>query len=124
MRKLLSIALNLMLFQTLAFAQHSRNWEGTDVPGHIQASFEKLQGTQTFKIVPSSQNKRVIKYAITCQAGQLAISIKSGSSVILSRKTTGTLKDSIIIVKNPEKPMKVNITGSSAKGSFDINYSM
>jgi len=111
-----------MLFQTFAFAQYSRTWQGTDVPGHIQASFTELNGTQSFKIMPSTQKARFLKYNITREAGELTITIKSTSGIILSKKISSIQKDSISI-SDPSKELKVEIKGLSADGKFDIRYS-
>ncbi len=112
----------IIVCQTYAFAQYSRNWQGTDVPGHIQASFTELHGTQSFKILPSSQKTRFLKYTITRDTGKLTLIIKSDSNILVSKEIIGTVKDSINVV-DPGKQMKVSITGQSAAGRFDIKYS-
>ena len=121
MKKLVLNLLCFIFLQTFAYAQYSRHWQGTDVPGHIQASFVDLHGTQDFKILPSTQKTRFLKYTVTRGKGELTITIKSGSTVLVSKQVKETEKDSINI-ERPEAPMKVSITGRQASGSFDIKY--
>ena len=121
MKKVVLILFCLIFLQAFAHAQYSRHWQGTDVPGHIQASFEGLRGTQDFKILASTEKTRILKYSITRDEGKLTITIKSGSTVLFSKQVNGMEADSINI-DHPETQMTVSITGRRASGNFDIKY--
>lgn len=66
-----------MLQNTEGFS--SRNWNGSDVPGHTFAKFEYLNGPQEFDVKLDREGPFNFKYAYDLSEGNIAFTLKSES---------------------------------------------
>jgi hypothetical protein len=55
--------------------KYTKNWEGSDLPGHSYAKFDHFSGKQTFTIKLDQQGDFVFKYKTNLDKGSLQLEI-------------------------------------------------
>lgn len=115
----------LLIFFTTLFQlpSYTRNWKGSDTPGHCYATFDEFTGKQDFKIkLLTNKEPFNFKYSTTLTKGTLHLTIKSGSKVIFEKELTGSETNEFKIENSKGEKYKFTFAAKEAKGSFDIRY--
>lgn len=100
----------------------TKNWNGSDVPGHTYASFDYLSGTQKFDIKVDKKATFYFKYATNIKRGKLHLSLESPTRVILSEDLHGPQADSIQVGNPGGEKIQIILVGSRAAGKVDFVY--
>jgi hypothetical protein len=129
--KIQTAAITLFVSMTVTFtscsllhkgAMQTRNWKGSDLPGHNYATFDYLNGTQKFEVKVNKKSTFYFKYVTNIKAGKLHLSIESPTRVILSEDLRGAQTDSITVGNPAGETFQIVLVGSRAAGSFDFKY--
>jgi hypothetical protein len=100
----------------------TKNWSGSDVPGHTYASFDYLSGTQKFDLKLNKKSTFYFKYATNIKRGKLHLSLESPTRVILSEDLHGAQADSIQVGNPNGEKIQIVLVGAKAAGKFDFVY--
>ena len=103
---------------------YTKQWNGSDVPGHNYASFTDFNGQQNFNITLPSKGLYYFKYSVMVNRGELIMKIKSSSKEIVSIPINGMLTDSIRIHNIDNERYKLFFIAKHADGNFDISYAL
>jgi len=101
---------------------YSRNWQDSDLPGHIYASFDQFNGTQDFNAQKFAGKRMLVKYSTEIKEGQLHIEIVCDHKIVLSRDVSASVKDSVGFDNPDHNPVKFIFKAKKAAGKFDITY--
>lgn len=101
---------------------YTKNWSGTDVPGHTSAAFEDFNGKQAFDLKLSKKGPFYFKYSTTMERGKLHFTLKSSSKVILSKDLQGSSQDSIRIDNANDEKYSIILQAAEAAGKVDFRY--
>ena len=101
---------------------YTKNWQGSDVPGHIYATFDGFNGHQDFYAKSFSGTKTKIKYSTDVPTGTMALEVKCDGKTVLNRDVTGTLRDSLTFDNPGHNPVQFTLKANDAAGKFDITY--
>ncbi|WP_316802973.1 hypothetical protein [Pedobacter nototheniae] len=112
----------LFLLTTILFQNYTKNWNGSDTPGHSYATFIDFNGKQDFKIKLSKPESFNFKYSATLKKGTLHLAIKSGSKTIYEKQISGSTTDEVKIDYTEGKKYTFTFKASHANGSFDVRY--
>lgn len=107
---------------TLISCSVSRNWKGSDVTGHNQASFSEFSGTQKFQMMLKTGEDCVIDYRVKQEKGTLRIKIYAPGVTLVDKKITTEESDQIRLKNNNVGKYFLVISGNKSAGSFDIKY--
>ncbi|MET3115746.1 hypothetical protein AAKU52_003503 [Pedobacter sp. CG_S7] len=113
-----------VIFGALLFPQqnYTRNWEGSDLPGHSFAKFEHFNGKQDFKIKLDKNDSFVFTYKTTLKNGALHLEVKSPSKTVLSKNLSGSSAGVLKILNSRGEKYKFIFKAKKASGSFDVTY--
>jgi hypothetical protein len=128
--KKIKIRFSLLLFSfaititscSILRGNYTRNWHGSDNPGHIYASFDGFNGHQDFNAVPFSGTKMKVKYSTDVTAGTMALVVTCNGTPVLDRDVTGTIRDSVTFDNPNHNPVQFTLKAKNAAGKFDITY--
>lgn len=114
----------LLIFLTtlFQFPNYTKNWQGSDIPGHCYATFDDFNGKQDFKIKLLKKEGFNFKYSTTLTKGTLRLTIKSGSKTIYEKELKGSISDEVKIENSQGGKFKFIFMAKHAKGSFDVRY--
>jgi hypothetical protein len=124
-------AINLIAFVALTISscsliQHgpskTKNWKGSDDPGHTYATFDYLSGTQKFDLKVSQKGTFYFKYETNIKAGKLHLSVESPTRLILNKDLHGQQTDSIQVGNPAGEKFQIILVGSRAAGKVDFKY--
>jgi hypothetical protein len=101
---------------------HTKNWKGSDVPGHNYATFDYLSGTQKFEVKVNKKATYYFKYTTNIKTGKLHLSLESPTRLILSKNLHGAQTDSIKVDNPAGETFHVLLVGSRAAGKVDLKY--
>lgn len=101
---------------------YTKNWQGSDVPGHIYATFDGFNGHQDFYAKSFSGTKMNLKYSTDVPTGTMALEVKCDGKTVLNRDVTGTVRDSLIFDNPGHNPVLFMLKSKDAAGKFDITY--
>lgn len=128
-KPLLSLSLIFVLFiSSCGILQNkegfsSRNWNGSDTPGHTYAKFEYLNGPQEFDVKLDKEGPFNFKYAFGLSQGSIVFTLQSGSRTLLNQTFSGNATDSLTIKPEPNEKFKMILKATNAQGNFDLKYS-
>jgi hypothetical protein len=121
MKKLLTITFLIISTSCAVYAQHSDSWVSNDGPGHYEGKFTGMFGDAKYKIIPFKNDDKFVRYVINRNKGELILTIKSNSRIIVEKKIDKNLTDSLDISKF-SNPISVYIKGNNASGDFTLDY--
>jgi hypothetical protein len=101
---------------------YTKNWQGSDVPGHIYATFDGFNGQQDFNAKSFSGSKTKMKYSTDVQTGTLFMEVKCDGKSVLNRDVSGTVRDSLLFDNPGHAPVMITLKAKKAAGKFDITY--
>ena len=101
---------------------YTKNWQGSDVPGHIFATFDGFNGHQDFYARSFSGTKTKMKYSTEVSTGSMALEVKCDGKTVLNRDVTGTVHDSLTFDNPGHNPVQLTLKAKDAAGKFDITY--
>lgn len=101
---------------------HTKNWKGSDLPGHNYATFDYLNGTQKFDLKLNKKGPFYFKYETNIKSGKLHFSLESPTRVIISKELHGAKTDSIQVDNPANENFQIILIGSHAAGSVDFKY--
>ncbi|QNK64742.1 hypothetical protein H7F33_09800 [Pedobacter sp. PAMC26386] len=113
------LIMNAMLLQ---WPHLTKNWEGSDTPGHCYATFEDFNGKQDFRVKILKDETFNLKYSAIVKKGTLHLAIKVASKTVYEKDITGTIAEAIKVENPKGKPCKFIFTAQHADGSFDVGY--
>src|SRR5579859_7140457 len=101
--KKIKIHVTLLLFSFFIAAtscsvvrgNYTKNWQGSDVPGHIYATFDGFNGHQDFYARSFSGTKTKMEYSTDIQSGTMLLEVKCDGKTVLNRDVTGAVHDSL-----------------------------
>jgi hypothetical protein len=106
----------------LPLQNYTKHWEGSDVPGHSFAKFERFNGKQTFNIKLDKNESFQFNYKTNVVKGTLHLEVKSKSKTVLS-KDLRSKESGELTVQNPKgEQYKFIFKARDASGNFDITY--
>lgn len=124
MKKCIPILIAFCFSVSVAFAQSSGSWNGSDVPGHTFAEFSGFTGKQGFQIsVPEGTKTIRLNYSAAAKRGQLKLIIQSKSGKLLEKNIDGEESDSLTIHLPDNRKCRIYVVGKEAAGNFNIWYS-
>lgn len=124
-------AIGLLLLTALTFtscsilpksALHTKNWKGSDLPGHNYSSFDYFNGTQKFDVKLDKKGLFYFKYATNIKSGKLHFSLESPTRTIISKDLHGAQSDSIQVDNPRAENFQIILVGTRAAGSVDFSY--
>ena len=101
---------------------YTKNWQGSDVPGHIYATFDGFNGKQDFNAKLFKNGHMNVKYSTDIPSGEMRLEIKCNSKVVLDRDVTGKVRDSILFDNPGNEPVRFTFKAKNAAGKFDLTY--
>ena len=124
------ICFSLLLFSLGALASscsvmrgnYTKNWQGSDVPGHIYATFDGFNGHKDYYAKSFSGTKTKIKYSTEVTTGTMALEVKCNGKTVLNRDVTGSVRDSLTFDNPGHNPVQFALKAKDAAGKFDITY--
>jgi hypothetical protein len=128
--KKMKIHFSLLLFSiamtmtscSVVRGNYTKNWQGSDVPGHIYATFDGFNGRQDFYARSFSGTKTKMKYSTDVPTGTMALEVKCEGKTVLNRDVTGAVCDSLTFDNPNHKPVQLTLKAKDAAGKFDITY--
>ncbi|HEY9001947.1 MAG TPA: hypothetical protein VIM89_11385 [Mucilaginibacter sp.] len=128
--KKIKIRFSLLLFSfaiaitscSVLRGNYTKNWHGSDNPGHIYASFDGFNGHQDFNAMSFSGTKMKVKYLTDITAGTMALEVKCNGTPVLIRDVTGSIRDSVTFDNPNHNPVQFTLKAKNAAGKFDITY--
>ena len=126
MRTFLTVFLILALFSACSPLQktigYTKNWNGSDVPGHNYASFEDFNGTQKFSLKLNGSGNFYLKQVTELRTGKLQFILKSPSRTIFSKDLQGSEIDSIQVDNSKNEQFQIILNADHAAGKVDFKY--
>jgi len=101
---------------------YTKNCQGSDVPGHIYATFDGFNGHQDFYAKSFSGTKMKMKYSTDVTADTMALEVNCDGKTVLNRNVTGAIRDSLTFDNPNHNPVRFTLKGKDAAGKFDITY--
>jgi hypothetical protein len=101
---------------------YTKNWRGSDLPGHIYASFDGFNGKQDFNAKRFANGHMNVKYSTDVPTGEMHLEIKCNSKIVLDRDVSGSVRDSIGFDNPGNEPVKFTFKAKNAAGKFDLTY--
>lgn len=101
---------------------YTKNWQGSDVPGHIYATFDGFNGHQDFYAKSFSGTQMKMKYSTDVQSGSMSLEVKCGGNTVLNRDVTGMVRDSLTFDNPGHNTVQFTLKARDAGGKFDLTY--
>ena len=128
MRTLISAFLILLLINACSplpkAVGYTKNWNGSDVPGHNFATFEDFNGTQKFNLKQNGAGNFYFKRITELRTGKLQLVLKSPSRTIFSKDLHGSEVDSIHIDNSKNEQFQIILNADHAAGKVDFQYAI
>ena len=118
---LLSFAIEISSCSVMR-GNYTRNWQGSDIPGHIYATFDGFNGHQDFYAKSFSGTKTKMKYSTDVPTGTMALEVKCNGKTVLNRDVTGAVRDSLTFDNPNHNPVQFTLKAKDAAGKFDVTY--
>lgn len=99
---------------------YTRNWNGSDTPGHNYARFDELSGKQHFFVNLDGQGNGFVNYKVERKGGNLRLFIRGSEKTILDQQIEGRMSQQLSLPSNQN--YTITLIGYKASGSFDIQY--
>lgn len=126
MRSLPSALLICLVFSSCSSLRknigYTKNWNGSDVPGHNYATFEDFNGTQKFSLKLNGTGNFYIKQVTALRTGKLQLILKSPSRTIFSKDLQGSEVDSIQVDNSKNEQFQIILNADHAAGKVDFKY--
>lgn len=113
------IICSVLLLQQLNL---TRDWSGTDLPGHSFAKFEHFDGTQKFDIKLDKKDSFIFNYKAAVKKGTLRLEVKSSTKTVLSKDIKESEEGTLKILNPKGEKYKFILTGKDAQGNYDVTY--
>lgn len=101
---------------------YTKNWQGSDLPGHSFAKFERFNGKQEFKIKLDKNDSFILNYKTNLKKGTLHLEVKSSSKTVLSKNLTESDEGELRVLNPQCEKYKFIFKAKDASGSYDITY--
>jgi hypothetical protein len=101
---------------------YTKNWQGSDLPGHIYAAFDGFNGKQEFTAKSFADGRMRVKYSTDVPKGEMHLEIKCNSKIFLNRDVSGKVRDSVLFENPGNEPVQFIFKAKSAAGKFDVTY--
>lgn len=101
---------------------YTKNWEGSDLPGHSFAKFEDFNGKQDFKVKLDKNESFVFNYTANLKKGELHLEVKSPGGTVFTKNITGTDSGELKVLNLKGEQYKFIFRAKHAEGNFDIKY--
>lgn len=111
-----------LIISSIVSCSSSKNWVGNDTPGNNTASFTGYSGKRSFPLLVDAAGPLSIKYIATINEGELLFIIRSSSGIIVNKKISSAITDSVTVNSSPGQQYRIIIKGKKASGSFAVSY--
>jgi hypothetical protein len=101
---------------------YTKNWNGSDVPGHNYATFDDFNGTQKFNLKLSGSGNFYFKQVTELRTGKLQLTLRSPTRTIFSKDLQGSETDSIQVDNSKNEQFQIILNGDHAAGKVDFKY--
>jgi hypothetical protein len=101
---------------------YTKNWQGSDLPGHIYATFDGFNGKQEFNAKSFANGRMNVKYSTDVPTGEMHLEIKCNSKLVLNRDVSGKVRDSVLFENPGNEPVQFIFKAKNAAGKFDLTY--
>ena len=101
---------------------YTKNWQGSDLPGHIYASFDQFNGKQDFYAKIFHNGHMTVKYSTEVTNGEVRLQVISAAGTILNRNVSRTVRDSLSFNNPGNQPVQIIFLARQAAGKFDVTY--
>jgi hypothetical protein len=101
---------------------YTKNWQGSDLPGHIYATFDGFNGKQEFNAKSFANGRMHVKYSTDVPTGEMHLEIKCNSKLVLNRDVSGKVRDSVLFENPGNEPVQFIFKAKNAAGKFDLTY--
>jgi hypothetical protein len=101
---------------------YTKNWQGSDLPGHIYATFDGFNGKQEFNAKSFANGRMNVKYSTDVPTGEMHLEIKCNSKLVLNRDVSGKVRDSVLFENPGNEPVQFTLKAKDAAGKFDLTY--
>jgi hypothetical protein len=103
-------------------ANYTHHWSGSDVPGHLYATFDGFNGKQDFNAKKFAASRVLVKYSAELKEGSMHLDIICSKKTVLSRDIQNAIRDSVSFDNPGHEPVKFIFRAKNAAGKFDISY--
>lgn len=100
----------------------TKNWQGSDPPGHIYATFDGFNGKQEYNAKSFANGHMHVKYSTDVPTGEMHLEIKCNSKTVLNRDVSGSVRDSLLVENPGNEPGQFIFKAKDAAGKFDLTY--
>jgi hypothetical protein len=100
----------------------TKNWQGSDTPGHIYASFDGFNGKQQYNAKLFANGHMNVRYSTDIPTGEIHLEIKCHSKSVLNRDVSGKVRDSVAFDNPGNEPVQFIFKARDAAGKFDLTY--
>jgi len=101
---------------------YTKNWNGSDVPGHNYATFDDFNGTQKFNLKLTGTGNFYFKQNTELRTGKLQLILKSPTRTIFSKDLQGAEIDSIQVDNSKNEQFQIILNADHAGGKVDFKY--
>ena len=101
---------------------YTKNWNGSDVPGHNYATFDDFNGTQKFNLVLTGAGNFYFKQVTELRTGKLQLILRSPTRTIFSKDLQGSESDSIQVDNSKNEKFQIILNADHAAGTVDFKY--
>ena len=116
------VAILIIVSCSIINKNYTKNWQGSDLPGHIYATFDGFNGKQDFNAKKFANGSMSVKYSTDVPTGEMHLEIKCNSKVVLNRDVSGSVRDSIRFDNPGNEPVQFTFKAKDAAGKFDLTY--
>ena len=98
-------------------------WAGTDLPGHLAATFRFFDGRTSRPVQAAAGERLVVDYRLEPTSGSLALTVRDPASKVLwTRRASTATQGSTTLELASAGRYRVTVTGRRSRGSFDVRY--
>lgn len=120
-------ALALAVEAGVQSASHDRSrrilWSGTDLPGHLAATFRFYDGSTSRTVLAGAGERLVVDYRLEPTSGSLGLTVRDpGSRVLWRRRSSTASRGSITLTLAGGGRYRIEVSGARSRGSFDVRY--
>jgi len=116
------VAILIIVSCSVINKNYTKNWQGSDLPGHIYATFDGFNGKQDFNAKKFANGSMNVKYSTDVPTGEMHLEIKCNSKIVLNRDVSGSVHDSIRFDNPGNEPVQFTFKAKDAAGKFDLTY--
>ena len=116
------VAILIIVSCSIINKNYTKNWQGSDLPGHIYATFDGFNGKQDFNAKKFANGSMSVTYSTDVPTGEMHLEIKCNSKVVLNRDVSGSVRDSIRFDNPGNEPVQFTFKAKDAAGKFDLTY--